>query len=414
MIFSRSLARGLVLIIATALLACCGAPTAAPTATHPLPPPPPIQPPPLKSPIQPPKPQDTPKPQPTVEKTASSAPADLFKFIRTVAVTPDDEFLAGGFIRFGYVPARNQIVTLFGSPKLAKPSGKCTTGGKAYKVYTVDMQPTGESGVLHCEGGGDTADLFVDNVFYDVVMIPVENKEGWLIKKFDAVTWKELGRLSYGLDSPREMSGDMSIEYLNGQLDISGAYLSNGKLHPAEEIGGATNHNFFSMDLKFLEKRTLSDSGHIVGSSAIYVDGVYYFISSNAYAGDVILMKYDQGWKFLGTQTLIEEAHWPEGLAFDGQRFYLSYLDTSLRTKPGFFPYYPNVHLAAFDRDWNLLEDVALTNYTAADNVTTGRPWLILHGKRLYVGYDAAQRDEKGNDNLETIEVYVSMYDITQ
>ncbi len=346
-------------------------------------------------------------PTPTPPGQPAAHPG-LFKFARAVQVTPDDNFSAGGFIRLGYVPASNRIVAAFGSPKLAKPNGNCPGGGKGYKVYTVDMQPTGEEGLLHCEGGGDTANLFVDNVLYDVVMFPVNGTGGWLIKKFDAVTWKELGRLAYGLDSPREFNGDMTIEMVNGELDISGGYSSDGKIPPPEK-GAGTVHYFFTPDLQFLYKKILTDTEHIVGSSMIYVDGTYYFITADAYAGDVIVMKYDKDWKYLGMKVLQKQAHWSEGVAFDGQRFYLSYLDTSQRTEPGLFPYYPNVHLAAFDRDWNLLDDVAVTSFTP-NTQFTGRPWLLLHGNRLYVAYDAVALPE----DLSKIEVYVSVYELAQ
>jgi hypothetical protein len=395
-----------------ALLAGCAAPTAAPTATPTLPPPFP-PPPQQRPPLQPPKQPNTPLPPPTPAASASGTQANLFRLIQSVPVTPDEEFLAGGFIRLGYVPAQNQIVAAFGSPKLAKPIGNCAQGGKGYKVYTPDMQPTGEAGVLQCEGGGDTANLFVDNFIYDVVMANLDGTEGWIIKKFDAVTMKLLKRIPYKMEVPHESSGDMSIEFINGVLDVSGSWTETGKPFPPGEIGGATTHNFFDLDLNFLGKRTLSDTGHIVGSSTIYVDGIYYFVSSNAYAGDVILMKYDKDWKFLGMQTLVKEGHWPEGIAYDGRRFYLAYLDTSLRNGGAFFPYYPNVHLAAFDRDWNRISDIAVTNYTEADKIMVGRPWILMRDNRLYVAYDACPRDSKGNDDLEKIEVYVGVYDVT-
>jgi hypothetical protein len=347
--------------------------------------------------------------------STTTTSAGVFTLVKTVQVTPDDLFAGGGgFIRLGYIPATGRIVAAFGVHKLAKPFEGTTEGAKGYKVYTVDMQPTGEEGVLPREGGGDTGDLFVGDVLYDVVTTISNEKEAWLIRKFDAVTWKELARTTYTMDTPREMAGDMSIEYLNGVLDISGAYLPDGILAPAVEyslIG--TSHNFFDLDLKFLRKKTLLDTGHIVGSSTIYVDGTYYFVSANYYAGDVILMKYDKDWKYLGSKTLVKEAHWPEGLVYDGQRFYLAYLDTSLRNGADFFPYYPNVHLAAFDSDWNLVDDIAVTKYTTADNVTTGRPWILTHGSRLYVGYDAGKRSASGADDLDAGQAYVSVYDLS-
>jgi len=104
-------------------------------------------------------------------------------------------------------------------------------------------------------------------------------------------------------------------------------------------------------------------------------------------------------------------------VAFDGQRFYVSYLDTSDRDAAGPFVghYCPNVHLAAFDRDWNLVEDVAVTSFTDADQRFTGRPWVILHDNRLYVSYDMDELDpDTHQERLETQQAFVSIYELTQ
>jgi hypothetical protein len=85
------------------------------------------------------------------------------------AVTPDEKFLGGGFVRIGHVPATDRLVVTFGPNKFAQQSGDCPSG-PAYKEYTLDMQPTGESGIFRCdqEWGGDIAGTFVDNVYYYV------------------------------------------------------------------------------------------------------------------------------------------------------------------------------------------------------------------------------------------------------
>jgi len=40
------------------------------------------------------------------------------------------------------------------------------------------------------------------------------------------------------------------------------------------------------------------------------------------------MMKYDAGWHFLGMKELIKQAHWPMGVVFNGELFFVSYLDT--------------------------------------------------------------------------------------
>ena len=147
----------------------------------------------------------------------------------------------------------------------------------------------------------------------------------------------------------------------------------------------------------------------------IQADGIYYIITANHYEGDLVVAKYSSDWTFLGVQLLRSQAHWSQGVAFDGQRFYVSYLDTSDRD-PGPFigHFYPNVHLAAFDRAWNLVEDVAVTNFSRADLRFPGRPWVILHNHQLYVSYDVDDLDPVTHqERLETQQAFVSIYSLS-
>jgi hypothetical protein len=329
-------------------------------------------------------------------------PAGIFKFIKTVQVTPDADFQSAGFARVGYVPANNNLAVTFGGS--FKHTMNTLDGGYAYKEYTLDMHPTGKSGALY-GAGADIGGLMVGNVFYAANMDP----SGWHIVKFDAVSWEKAVDIKFALDTLSEGIGDMMLAFVNGQLDVSSQTLIAGKIS-SPEIGAGTHHHFFTPDLDFLGKKILSDTPHITGSAMIYADSVYYFVSATAYTGDVIVMKYDSDWKYLGSKKLVSQGHWSEGLAYDGRCFYIAYLDTRQRTETTFFPYYPNVHLAAFDRDWNLLEDAAVTDFTPSDSIFTGRPSLLLHGNRVYVSYDAVPLPE----DLSKIEGYVSVYEITQ
>jgi len=341
---------------------------------------------------------------------------EMFKLIRTVQVTPDENFLAGGFARIGYVPATGHLVVVFGAPRLAQPIDGCT-GGQSYKEYTMDMQPAGGFGVLSCdgeEGGGDIAALIVDNVMYGAKMIPVEGTEGWRITKYDAVTWEQLVEIDVPLDSPREGSGDMMLAFVNGQLDVSSGYTEAGGPPPPEE-GAASHHHFFSPDLELQQEMRLSDVPHRSEGALIQVDDLLYYVTSTSYTGDMMVMKYDRDWKYIESKQLISQVHFPTGLAYDGGRFYVAYLDTSQRNGDRFFPYYPNVHLAAFDRDWNLVDDVAVTEFTSTDYQFVGRPWVLYHENHLYVSYDVAPLEPAtGREQLERIEAVVSIYELAQ
>ncbi len=338
--------------------------------------------------------------------------SSLFQFISTVQVTPDDHFSGGGFARLNYVPATDHFVVTFGGP-LAQPSGGCMDRGYSYKVYTTDMQETGEWGTFACDPA-DSGSVMVDNTYYFAAMTRISEQVGWHLLKIDAVNWTTSVDTFYPIDYPTEGDADPMVAYVNGQIDISSVYSVSGKPPDPETPAGTygTHHHFFSTDLQFIAKKILTDTPHIVGSSMIVVDGITYFITSDAFPGDVIVMKYDREWNYLGMQELIKEAHWSTGVVFDGERFYLAYMDTSQRTIPGFLPVSLNVHLAAFDRDWNLLDDVAVTDYAREDNRQPGRPWVILHDNRLYVSYDLDTIDPVTREEQRQWQAIVSVYEL--
>ncbi len=80
-------------------------------------------------------------------------------------------------------------------------------------------------------------------------------------------------------------------------------------------------------------------------------------------------MQYDTNWNYLGTKTLEKKSSAPEGMAFDGTRFYVSYLDVPCEK----YPCADNVRLAAFDANWNLVDDIAVTSYTEQDHIIPNR-----------------------------------------
>jgi hypothetical protein len=123
-------------------------------------------------------------------------------------------------------------------------------------------------------------------------------------------------------------------------------------------------------------------------------------------------MKYDSTWKYLGAKKLLRQAHWPQGVATDGKRFFVAYVNTSQRGLTTFFPVSTNVHLAAFDLNWHLLEDVALTDFTPTDYMQPGRPWVICHGNRLYVSFDVDQVDPQSLEEMLAWQAVVNIYEI--
>jgi hypothetical protein len=401
----KSLQKLIGIALAIAFLAGCTAPTAMPT---PLPtfPPPPL---PTGMPPQP----DTPPPPP-VQSVPPAEPPSLFRFIQTIQVTPDDQHLTGAFSRINYLPATDRFVVTFGG-NLAQPAGGCQNRGFSFKIYTLDLQETGESGTFSCDIA-DAGSVMVDNTYYFAAMTREAEEVGWHLLEIDATNWTARVDEFYPLDYPQEGEADPMVAFVNGQVDISSGYSAAGTPPNRETPAGTygTHHHLFSSDLQLQDHRILTAPPHIHGSYMVFVDGIYYLVTSNLYDGDMLVAEYDQDWNYAGGRTLIGQAHFSTGLVFDGQRFYVAYTDTSQRTEPDFFPVSLNIHLAAFDREWNLLDDIAVTEYAPQDGRQPGRPWVILHGNRLYVSYDVDTADPVTREEHLEWQAYVSVYEIAQ
>ncbi len=343
------------------------------------------------------------------------------RFIQTVQVTPDGQFLTGSFPRINYVPATDRFVVSFGT-KASTVTNVTLGAGYAYKEYNLNMQETGKSGLLewypNASEAGDSGSFMVNSTYYYVfVSQNAGDPYGWRIVKYDAANWSRLKEIYVILPKPLpgnndsiEGNTDPMVAYVNGQLDVSNQYNPSG----IWQEGFSSRHHFFTADLQPLGNITLDDSPHIDGSSIIYVDGIYYFVSADFYSGGLTLMKYDGQWNFLGNKSLIPKAHWSQGMAFDGAHFYVAYLDTSKRNGSAFFPVYPNVHLATFDRNWNLLHDATITNFTYGGDKKGGRPWVILHGGLLYVSYDVDTVNVTTWEEEKKWQAYVSIFEISQ
>jgi hypothetical protein len=336
------------------------------------------------------------------------------RFIRTVQVTPDSQFLTGSFARINHVPATDHFVVSFGTKASTEPNTSLGAG-YAYKEYNLDMQEVGKTGILewypNASEAGDSGSFMINSTYYHVfVSQKMGDPYGWRIIKYDAANWTRVKELYVTLTNPNDGNLDPCVAYINGQLDVSDQY------NPSWiwQEGNWSRHHLFTADLEPLGNITLDDSPHISGSSIIFVEGVYYLVSANSYAGDLTVLKYDTNWNFLGNKTLIPKAHWPQGVAFDGAHFYVAYLDTSKRNGSAFFPVYPNVHLATFDRSWSLLHDATITNFTYGGDRKGGRPWVTLHGNLLYVSYDVDTVNVTTQEEEKKWQAYVSIFEISQ
>jgi hypothetical protein len=359
-------------------------------------------------------PPETPLPQPSPTTAQPTGKPGLFTLFKEVQVTPAGNFLGGAFVRTAYVPGKDRMVVTFAA-ELNQPEGGCNNGyGYAYGEFNRDMVATGDYGVISCFAATDVGGLFVENDFYLASMGHDNNanKEGWHLTKFDAVTWTILaGPIFHSLDGT-EMLGESPVDpmlaFVNGRIDVRASYKFSADEDPGPFAGHATHHQFFTTGLQFADKRILSDVPHVQLNSMIVAGGVTHFVAATSLlGGDIVVMRYDKEWTYLGVKLLLKNASTPEGIAFDGKRFYLAYLDNSLCAT---FPCYQNVRLAAFDADWNLLEDVAVTEFTPDDHTNTARPSLAYWNGRVYVCYDQTENETHDPaQDPETLDTHVQI-----
>jgi hypothetical protein len=260
---------------------------------------------------------------------------------------------------------------------------------------------------------GDSGSCMVNNTYYCAFVSQTNPDYGWTIIKYDAANWTRLEELFFPLEEPNQGNFDPCVAYVNGQLDICNQYNPLG----IWQQGFSSRHYFFTADLQPIGMVTVNDTPHISGASIIYEDGIYYYVSANVYNGGLVLMKYDSDWNYLGMKNLMPQAHWSQGLLSDGRFFYLAYLDTSLRNPENpeiFFPVYPNVRLAVFDREWNLVHIENVTDFARSDYKKGGRPWVILHGDMLYVSYDVDTVNTTTEEEELKWQAHVSIYKILE
>jgi hypothetical protein len=274
------------------------------------------------------------------------------------------------------------------------------------------MAPTGNYGYLACSMT-DFITFMLDNTLY-----LGRFKEGlppdspvWILAKFDAVTWQKQAEIEIPLNYPFERIGDMSIAFVKGQIVYSGTYFSGGL------SGGPTgsHHHFFSPDLDPLGSMVRQDTLHIPMLSFAETDSNIFMLGSTGIInGKLLLMKYDLDWNYLGSRILRDSAFFPQGTVWDGERFYVGYNYISQKADSSIFsiPFHQNVRLAVFDKNWNLLEDVAVTNYDSSDYKQPGSPWVIRHGSQLLVSYIVDTINAITGTEQYKCTAYVNIYNI--
>jgi hypothetical protein len=141
-------------------------------------------------------------------------------------------------------------------------------------------------------------------------------------------------------------------------------------------------------------------------------NGDILMFASDDYPGNLIVLRFDKDWNFIDQRTLRDNAFFPTGSVSDGGRYYVAYTDTR-KSKPPMLV--RNVGLAAFDADWNLLQDVLLTDFdnTSGPQIDADNPWVMLHGNRLYVSYSKVTMKPSG-DGVQGAQMFVNIYELSR
>ena len=347
----------------------------------------------------------------TAVPTTTQPERPLLTLANTVQVTPDPALnLTGAFCRIHHVTGRNGFIVTFGG---AARSG-LTDQGHGYKAYDLDLVPTGEMGTFY-PYGGDAASVVVDDVFYFATGSP----EGWRLLKFDGATFDQLGAVDYPIDLDRQLENDNLLAFVGGLLDASGLHVEEGSAAHREgtpqdgplesrlidhDRGYATHHRLFTTDLEFVGEMVLDDAPQFFGTSLVEVGGTINLVTSSAFLADLVVIRYDGDWNHLDTLPLGLSGTWPQGLIYDevSERLYLAY-EAGIQGLR-------NVRIAVFDREWNLLDDFAVTDFSWEDEKVASRPWLSLVDASLHVSYDVTSVVGPRRDAVLNNECIVQTY----
>ncbi len=352
----------------------------------------------------------------TLDESEDLLPSSLesykpLEFLDSIEATPDDNYTTGAFCRFYYEENRDEFLLTFGTGHGQVGGDGYVGGGEggqgaAYKFYSKDLVESDET-AYYMKGGGDLATVKVGDYLYHLSGGP----DGWRLKKFDVNSWEEIDEKTIKLGDD-EGANDQMLVYVNGMLIGSSAYAENAKgadtagnednkVDPS--VGIYTHHHSFDLSMKSIDSWIFDDERHTNGSSMVFVDGVYSFLTGTAFFGDLQVLRYDEDWNFIDSKLLIESAQWPQGTVYDEEteRYYVAYLGIGKARS--------EVSLAVFDKDWELLSNTLVTEY--GDEFFAGRPSVAIYENKVYVTYDKETRNEETNEWNKDWQCQIGVYE---
>ncbi|MBE7520600.1 MAG: hypothetical protein HS107_15295 [Thermoflexaceae bacterium] len=359
--------------------------------------------------------QDLPTPG---AETTGGAPAGPPRHMETVQV--NEGYPTAAFVRTFYVESKDRVVVTFGTGDYTKVAmglpGGCPDArmGYAYREFTTDMKDTGDTGYFVEFSGscaaGDSASVMVGDDYY-FLGGAMGGPGLWRLRRFDS-RWRETGSVDIKLDQRTEAMNDQMLAFAGGQLIASSLHVEGGigtgpldqrKTDPTK--GEGTFQKIVTTDLELAGERVLDDSPHINGSSLVEVDGIYNLVTSRAFFGEVLVLQYDREWNFLGEKKLAEWGQWVQGALYDNGRFYIVYVDTSVKGAA-------NIVLGVYDSDWDLVSSTPVTTYAPDSLKGAGRPSVMKHGNRLYVSYDVESFSPQRREENKDWQGYVAIFEL--
>lgn len=357
------------------------------------------------------------------KESAMGGSGDSVVFEKHVSVTPDEQYSYGAFCRVNRIPSEDYFVVTFGGANrnVQRESDSRAFGGAeggngySYKIYDANFEYQGETGVIH-EGGGDAASVMADGYYYFLAGTPPND---WIIKKIDPKTWEMVDSVVVDMESDTELLNDMMLAYIQGNLIASGLFNESGDIGGDQKnsdptAGLATHNRIFDTDLNLLDRFVLDDVPHINGSYVVFADGMYQYVTSTSFFGDLIVMQYDENWEFIRSKTIEEGAQWSQGAVYDEEtgRFYVAFIDMSLTEDHKLAPgEATNIALGIYDEHWNLIEKINVTGLQETDRKSPGRPSVMLDGSKLYVSYDLSSIVKPNEEEPLDWQCEVSIYE---
>jgi len=121
----------------------------------------------------------------------------------------------------------------------------------------------------------------------------------------------------------------------------------------------------------------------------------------------IAVHEYDAAWNYRGYRKIVDEPEdesGPKGFKFDGSRFYLSYRVVE-RFEPQDRAVYAEGKLRVFDKEFNLLQDLRLTDPNDALHLGDHTS-IALAGGRIHVTYSYGSAERGG-----TSDIFVNVYE---